>query len=196
VGLDDLRSVLADADLIVGTVLGRDDLVGPAELLQDPTSPRRRFLLDLAHPRNFDPALASIEGVNIIDLEHVFQRVDAVLETRSAQVPLAEAIVAEEVQEFQAWVRSRSSVGVLRAVRDQVMAVAQREAQRRSRGRSEAERQEMERFARSLARTLLHSPTLALRDADPTSAEGQWLMRSATSLFGVEGTDSDNGSTQ
>jgi glutamyl-tRNA reductase len=84
------------------------------------------------------------------------------------------------------WIRVREATPVLRAVREQVLELAAAEAERRSRGRSDAEREELLGFARSLARTLLHEPTLAIRRADPESPEGRSLLRTATTLFGLE----------
>ena len=122
-----------------------------------------------------------------MDLAEIFHQVEEAKRSRAAQVPRAEAIVDAEVENFAQWVRSRRSAPVLRAVREQILAIAQEEAERRASGRSDEERQEFSRFARSLARTLLHAPTVAIREADPSTPEGQWLLRTAPSLFGIEG---------
>lgn len=91
----------------------------------------------------------------------------------------------EEVEAFTRWLRSRESVAVLRAVREQVLELARAEADRHARGRPAAEQERIHRIVRSVARTLLHQPTAALRDADPSHADGRRLLESATVLFGV-----------
>lgn len=183
VGLDRVPELLGECHLVVGAVTADERVLGPEDLPRE--GPRPGFFLDLAHPRNFDPELASVEGVRVFDLDHVFERVEAAREERARQVPHAEAIVAEETEGFLQWLRTRENVDVLRAVRSQVLEVAQAVAERHGQGRTEAEQEDMRMLARSLARTLLHSPTLALRDADPRSDEGRWLLESATTLFGV-----------
>lgn len=184
-GLEDVPTLVSRADVLVGAVSGRDDLV-TADILRDAAvDGRRRYLLDLAHPRNFPADAVDVAGVWLMDLQQVFARVESALEARAAQIPRAESIVDAEVEEFALWLRSRETAPVLRAVREQVLAMAQQEAERRARGRTAEEREELLRFARSLARTLLHSPTVAIRDADPASPEGKCLLRTATSLFGV-----------
>lgn len=157
-----------------------------------PTSSERplRFL-DLAHPRNFDPALAEVPGVRLFDLDHVFERVEEARAARAAQVPRAEAIVREQAEAYEQWLRSRRSVDVLKAVRRQVLDLAQAEAERFGQGRSEEEKEQMRQLARSLARTFLHPPTLALREADPESPEGRFLLETAPGLFGVDPDDAD-----
>ena len=186
--LDALPSLLAGADLVVGAAAAPERLVRPDMLngAMKPGSSGPRYFLDLAHPGNFDPALAEVPGVELFDLEHVFERVEAARATRASQVPQAEAIVAEDVVSFVGWLRSRETVSVLRAIREQFLDVARDEAERQAPGPSSMGRDEMTRFARSLARTLLHAPTVALRDADPSTPEGRLLLESAAVLFGVD----------
>jgi glutamyl-tRNA reductase len=187
---DDLPGLVADADVIVGAVAERDDLVHPALVAEALSScaPRRRWFVDLAHPRNFHPDLATLPDVHLMDLEQVFAGVEAAREARAAQLPRAEALVAEDAEAFLKWIRSRRSVAVLRAVREQVLELAQAEAERAGRGRTEREREDLHRLARSLAKAVLHHPTLALREADATRAEGRRLLETATCLFGVDPT--------
>ena len=204
--LRDLPALLEESDIVVGAVEATGRMVelgavasitsrlassapngrGGAEGGGARPTERARYFMDLAHPRNFDPAIAELPGVRLFDLDLVFRRVTAARAARATEVPRAEAIVEEAATAFVAWQRSRDGVSVLRAVRGQVLELAQMEAERHGQGRTEAEREELRRFARSLARALLHPPTVALREADATSAEGRSLLESATRLFGVE----------
>jgi glutamyl-tRNA reductase len=184
---NNLPELIRDADVVVGAVGERDDLVTPTLLAEtvEGAPERQRWFLDLAHPRNFHPGLAELPGVHLMDLDHVFRGVEAAREARAAETPRAEAMVVEDAEVFMKWLRTRQSAAVLRAVREQVLEMAQAEAERHARGRSEEEREHLLRLARSLAHSMLHFPTLALRNADPTDAEGRKLLESATSLFGV-----------
>lgn len=188
IALDDLAEGVARADLVVGAVTADDYVVKPETLSGTNGRPggRPRYFLDLAHPRNFDPRLAELADVELFDLDHVFERVEAAKASRAAQVPRAEAIVNDQAEHFGTWLRSRQGVHVLRAVREHVLDVAQEEARRFARGRSEEEAEELRRFARSVARTLLHQPTVALREADPASPGGRSILEAAPALFGVE----------
>ncbi len=187
--LAELPALLAEADLIVGAVGGGGPLVTPelvASVAPIPGS-RTRYYLDLAHPRSVDPAVGALPGTRLFDLESVFEEVEEARRARATQTPRAERIVDGQAMAFARWQRSRGNVPVLRAVRAQVLEMARDEAERLSRGRSDEERRAMTRFARTLARTLLHQPTVALRDADPASVEGRALLESAGRLFGVAG---------
>ncbi|MEX2472897.1 MAG: glutamyl-tRNA reductase [Gemmatimonadota bacterium] len=191
VGLDRLPELLAGSDLVVGAVTAGEWLV-TADMMRAqarPSEARPVRFLDLAHPRNFDPALAEVPGVTLFDLDHVFERVESARAARAAQVPRAEAIVRDQAETFALWMRSRRSVDVLKAVRRQVLDLAKSEAERFGQGRSDEEKEQMRLLARSLARTLLHPPTLALREADPESPEGRFLLDAAPALFGVDPDD-------
>ena len=191
-GLDSVCEVLPDVEVIVGAVVTRDPIVTP-DMVRDASTPTtRRYFLDLAHPRNFDPALADLPGVTIFDLEHVFRRVEAARRARSAHIPRAEAIVAEEAEAFQRWRRSRASVALVKAVRAQVLDRAMAEADRYTAKAPEEQREQMRHLARSVARALLHGPTVALRDADPASEAGRALLSHASTLFGIEEPVDDN----
>jgi glutamyl-tRNA reductase len=182
--LEALPQLIAEADVIVGTVSGRQDLVTRAMVLQAGAG-RRRYIVDLAHPHNFAADFAGLPDLKMLDLAEVFERTEAARAARAGQVPLANAIVDAEVENFGHWVRGRETAPVLQAVREQVLALARAEAERRGQGRSDAERSELLQLARSIARAMLHSPTVAIRQADPRSAEGQSFLRAAASLFGA-----------
>lgn len=186
--LDRVADGVAEADLVVGAVTSDQYLVTPQTLaaLNGQVGDRRRYFLDLAHPRNFDPDLAGLESVELFDLDHVFERVEEAKASRAAQVPRAEAIVEAQAEHFRSWLCSRQGVHVLRAVREHVLDVAKEEAERFARGRSEEEQEQIRRFARSMARTLLHQPTVALREADPGSPWGRTILDAAPALFGVD----------
>ena len=81
---------------------------------------------------------------------------------------------------------SRRSVDTVKAVRAHVLSLANDEAERLTQGHSPEEREKMRLFARSLARTLLHAPTVALRSADPESPEGRFLIERLPALFGLD----------
>jgi glutamyl-tRNA reductase len=185
VGLTDLDGRLEEADVVVGALSSSQNFLSAADL--ERLEPGRgRVFIDLAHPRNFAPDLEGVDGVTLLDLQRVFDEVASARAARAAQVPQAEAIVVEEASNFRKWLKSRDSVSVLRALRDQVLDMAEAEASRQARGCSHAERERMQQFARSLARSILHPPTVALRGADASSREGRFLLESAAVLFGLD----------
>jgi glutamyl-tRNA reductase len=184
-GLSSLRTLIAEADVVVGAATGAQPLVTRELVEACRTARPSRHYLDLAHPRSIDSAIVGLPGVRLIDLEEVFERVASARRERGEQVPGAERIVDEQVEAYMGWRRSRDNVRVLRAMRAHVLELAQEEAARFSRGRSARESQRISYLARRAARSLLHGPTVALRKADPLTSEGRALLDTAEALFGA-----------
>jgi glutamyl-tRNA reductase len=151
-----------------------------------------RVMVDLSHPRSFHRNLSGVEGVEVVDLDELHERVRSARDSRAREVPRAEALVSARVERFESWMKGRTAVPVLRAMRESVLALAREEADRLGRGRSREDQEELRRLARSLARTLLHHPTLALRTADPDTPAGRSLLESTTDLFGLSPDTSHN----
>jgi len=187
-GLDQLDTCIAGRDLVVGAAAGRRRLVDVDMIrrLRGRGEAVPPHFLDLSHPRCIDPAIDALAGIRVLDLDLVQREIATARAARSAQAPHADAIVSDEVDRFMAWLRSRETAPVLTAVRERVLSMADRAAERHGRGLEPGERETLRRFARSLARTLLHQPTVALRDADPSSRDGRMLIASARQMFGVE----------
>lgn len=180
---DEIPRLLAGVDVVVGAIAAAEPAVTPGMMTTG--DGRTRYFLDLSLPRSIDPGLADLPGVELLDLDAIHRKVAAARKERAAQIPLARTIVLEEAARYQAWFRTRQVIPAVRAVRDHLLSVAEREAERHARGLDPEQRVVLRRFARSLARTILHDPTMALRRADPDSPDGQALLAVAGTLFGV-----------
>ena len=180
VPLSELAAEIAKADLVVGAAADSHHLITPESVLSY-REDKPLWFIDLAHPRNVHPDVTKISGVRVFDLDAVAKQVESAKAARLEQTPKAEAIVLEGVNHFEEWFRSRESVEVLTALRSHVLKLANDEAELITRGRGDTEKEEVLLIARSIARTLLHQPTVALRSADLSTDEGQKLLRSAHS---------------
>jgi glutamyl-tRNA reductase len=183
--LTSIDAALSRVDLVVGASGAPEHLVTLEMIRARPAEARPRCIVDLAHPRTFAPEIARLSGIVLMDLDHVSRRVDAAREARLEHLPRAQLLVEEEARAYETWYRSRESAAVVEAVRRHVLERALTEADRYAGRASDGQREQMRRLARSVARALLHQPTVALRDADPASERGRALLRHASELFGV-----------
>jgi glutamyl-tRNA reductase len=111
--MDHLREELVDADAIIVATNAQAPTVQAADL--EGTSVH--LVLDLSIPFNAAPAIAQLPGVTLINVDHLSKETDATITRRKAEVPKAEMIVAEHVEEFKAWYAMRQQLGMIRAVR-------------------------------------------------------------------------------
>lgn len=116
---DDLTAALADSDIVVTATGSPVPILSTATVETAMRSRRHRplFLIDIALPRDVDPAVGRLDQVflyNIDDLKHIVREN---LARRSSQIERAEAIVTEEVAAFMGWLGSRRAVPTVVALR-------------------------------------------------------------------------------
>jgi glutamyl-tRNA reductase len=164
--LDDLQQALADADLVVtstgavGAVVGHDTVA--AALAARPKRPL--FVLDLALPRDVDPAVRSLPGVTLADLESL----RSVLESAEsvADVEAVRRIVSEEVSRFLSWQRSVQVAPTVAALRGKATQVVDAELGRllaRLPDLDERSRAELAATLHRVVDKLLHAPTVRVK---------------------------------
>ena len=167
VGLDDLVAALAEADLVVSST-GAMGVVVEADAVREAMAGRADkplFLLDLALPRDVDPAVREIPGVRLADLDAL----RAVLDTEAETNDLDEcrAIVADEVAVFLAWQRSMRvapTVVALRAKADELIAGELDRLFGRVPDLDARSRAELEGAVRRVVDKLLHAPTVRVKE--------------------------------
>ena len=169
---DALDRLLAWADLVVSTTGAAEPIVTESRLkpiLAKRTRPNL-LILDLAVPRDFEPAIARLPSVylySVDDLQSVCQRNEAF---RKQQLPKARKIIDEEVQKILADWNLRQSGDTIRALRDQADLIRDSELHRLFSKQSMQElnaeaHQEILQAVDRVINKLLHGPLQSLREA-------------------------------
>ena len=166
-GLDDLASAIAEADVVISST-GANGLVIEAGVVRQAVERRAGrplFLLDLALPRDVDPAVREIPNVRLADLDALRAVLDT--EDTGAEVEECRQIVADEVAVFLAWQRSMRVAPTVVALRNKADALIAAELERLTTrvpdldGRSKAE---VENAVRRVVDKLLHAPTVRVKE--------------------------------
>jgi glutamyl-tRNA reductase len=148
-------------------------------------------ILDLAVPRDVEPAVAQLENVFLYDLDDLQAVAAHAAAERRNDVPAAERIVTEEVERFWGWYGGLVVVPVLREFRERMEAVRAAELERTLRRLthlSPADRDQIEYFSQALLNKFLHQPTVALKQA-AQAGRGYGLLDALKRLFGLERRD-------
>ncbi|MGD9548544.1 MAG: glutamyl-tRNA reductase [Candidatus Krumholzibacteriia bacterium] len=101
----ELTQAIAEADVILSTTGATEPVILP-EMVEEAVEHRKGkplFLLDIAVPRDIHPDVAKIGGVYLFGLEDLDEIIKGNLEARRRQIPHAEKIIKEELEEFQQW---------------------------------------------------------------------------------------------
>ena len=146
---------------------------------------QRLVLIDLAVPRDIDPAAAQIPGVALHAIDAIQRVVDATLSRRTAEIPRVERLVDDELARFDTWRRSRAVTPLVRELRAHFEQVRIEEVSRLLKHAPADERARAERLTQALVNRLLHGPTVSIKDADPTSDAGQSRLHAARDLFAL-----------
>jgi len=129
---DDMRRAIADADIVL-TATGSQRPIISRDDVRAVTGRRRSeplFIIDVAVPRDVDPAVSDIEQVFLYNVDDLQGIVQENLARRGAEIARAEAIVAEEVSRFTVWQRSRRAIPTVVALRQRFDDVRRAELQR------------------------------------------------------------------
>jgi glutamyl-tRNA reductase len=190
VALEQLPEQLVSADVVVAStasphpILSVEDLEG----VMKARGHRPLLLVDIAVPRDIDPACADITGVELYDMDDLQAAVAHTISTREAEARRAEDIVEEEIQRFAGWLGSFAAQPTIRALReygDQIVEQVLDENKGRWEQPSERDLARIEAVARSVMNRVLHEPTLHLRTLGDARSHGRLqIMRE---LFGLEG---------
>ncbi len=146
------------------------------------------FIIDIAIPRDVEPAIGELPNVfvySIDDLQHI---VTSNYERRKAEIPKAESIIAEEVENFWRWYAGLRAVPFIRQLREQAEGMRQDELQRTMSQLSHLssdDRERVERLTRSLLQKVLHQPTARIRAAAEDGREHD-ILEAVRYLFGLE----------
>jgi glutamyl-tRNA reductase len=147
---------------------------------------RPLFLIDLAVPRDLDPAIHELDGCYLYDIDDLESVVASSLAGRRREAARAEAIVAEEAERFREWQASREvvpAIASLRAWAEEIRA-AELERARGRLGLSEAQHAAVESVTAQIVNKLLHLPTVRLKEA-AAGADGGSYAEAVRHLFGL-----------
>lgn len=176
VGLGDLPNALVAADILIsatdapGYVVTREAIATATEAR--PTRPL--FLVDIAVPRDVDPACAELPNVVLYGIDDLKAHCNANRDRRSKEASRVRAIVDDEVGRFLNWERTRTVLPTVIALREWAEGVRRAElAEARSRLRQALQSANggdstniegvVEDLSRALVNKLLHDPTVRLK---------------------------------
>ena len=175
--LGELSTLLPDSDVVLATtgsmepILTRD-LVAQAMAGRAPDQPL--IIVDLAVPRDVEPAAGELDSVRLFGLDDLRTMSDANLEGRRREVGLAEVIVEQEVAQYDQARAIGRVQPVLAAFWQRAEGLRESEIARlfgEFEGIDPETRSRIEHFSGALVRKLLHEPSLRLRSA---SAHGHF----------------------
>jgi glutamyl-tRNA reductase len=148
---------------------------------------RRLLLVDLAVPRDLEPAIGELDGCYLYDIDDLEQIVVETLSLRRREAERAEAIVAAEAEKFYEWHASLDVVPAIASLRAHAEEIREAELQKAETllGRlDESQRRAVEAVTAQIVNKLLHLPTVRMKQA-AAAADGVLYAEAVRHLFGL-----------
>jgi glutamyl-tRNA reductase len=187
----ELLHSLVEADVVISSTTAPHAILS-VELMQEVMRQRVNrslLLIDIALPRDIDPAVAMLPGVHLYNLDDLQATVDEGISLRMQEVEHVKSIIAEEVDAFEHWLRSLSVVSTISDLRQHADTLRQQELARTMRllssSLSEREAAALQELTTRLVNKLLHVPTLRLKAA-AAAGQGHVYAEALRYLFDLE----------
>jgi glutamyl-tRNA reductase len=175
------------ADVVIGSAAATDYLITPP-MVQDVLRARRQrpmFFIDMAVPRNFDPAINALDNAYVYDIDDLARTIADNAGEREREALRAEGIVEEEVERFWRWFTSLEVVPTIVALREHVEAIRRAELEKALaslKDQAPRHRALLDALTSAIVNKILHGPISSLKHAsgEPDRAT---LLASARHLF-------------
>lgn len=187
--LDDLITQLREVDIVISST-GAAGLILRADEVRPLMRSRRNrplFFIDIAVPRDLDPALNDIDNVFLYDIDDLSQVVEGNRAEREKEAVTARQIIDEETHKFCRWQEGLAVTPTIAALRRKADDICRRELARTlpKLELNEGDRQRIERLAQSIASKMLYDPLQFLKS--PSCRQGDTAkIDMVRTVFGLE----------
>lgn len=168
VPFEQLFEHLHRADIVLTSTGATQFIITPDDL--DAVVRRRRmqpmFMIDIAVPRDIDPAVNELDAIYLYDMDDLQQVIAANLEGRKQEAEKAEAIIAEEINQFYKWVATLEVTPTIVALRNRFDELRRIELERTLAAWKDAPpdaAKRLESLTSALLNKILHHPTSTLK---------------------------------
>jgi len=162
-----LAEAVAETDLVFASTAASHFVI--TEAMLRPIMPVRRrgdlLLIDLAVPRNIDPAIRSLDGVCLYDIDDLRAAVDRNLAQRRTEIPKVERIVEKELAAFERWYKTHEIAPTIKDLVASIESLRQGEIERVAKYFSAEQLERIDQLTRRLVKKVLHHPITRLKDS-------------------------------
>jgi glutamyl-tRNA reductase len=170
ISLERIDEAIATADILVSSTSSPELVLTSEDVAKALPARKGRplLLIDLAVPRDLDPAINELADCYLYDIDDLEAVVQETLAGREGEFAKAEAIAVAEGERFREWLASLDAVPTIKSVRARAEAIRRGELAKSSArlaGLSERELEAVDSLTSRIVNKLLHEPILQLKEA-------------------------------
>lgn len=183
--LDRLEEALPRADILISSTASPEPVIRAADVKAALRKRRHRpmFMVDIAVPRDIDPAISKIKDVYLYTIDDLQQVVDENMQQRSEAARAAQSGVDEAVAAFMRWLYGMRAARTLKRIREQSHEfetdLTQRALNRLQAGQDPEK--VLQQLASTLTNKILHTPSRQLREA--AEQQDYSVLKAADRIF-------------
>ena len=188
---EDFLSVMGEVDIVITSTAAPEPIIRAPQVAAVLGVRRTRplFFIDIAVPRNVEPAVNDLDHVFCYDVDDLRSVVESNLRERQREAQRAEALVEREVGKFADRLRELEVVPTIVSLREKLEEIRRGEVTRalaRLPGADESVRQALEALSQGIVNKVLHGPTVKLRDSSKDGHGRRWI-EVISEVFGLGG---------
>lgn len=188
IGLDAIPGKLPNTDIMVCCTASDEPVIHRAMVEQAARARHSRpmFIIDIAVPRDVEPAVGDLDNVYLYNIDDLEQIVARNLDCRQEELSRCMAIVDQEVDEFVEWLHADEAAPTIRDLVEAVQTTKDQELDRlrpKLDNVSQADWEQIVHMADRLANKVTHHPATTLRDQAKRGEK--WYIEAARRLFGL-----------
>jgi len=191
VPFDQLEATLARVDIVITSTAAPEPVVTAAQVRAALHARRGRplFFIDIAVPRNVEPAVNDLEGAFCYDIDDLRAVVESNLKERQREAQRAQVLLEREVDKFVGRLQQLEVVPTIVSLREKLEAIRRAELERalaRLPGAAEDTRRVMDALSQAIVNKVLHAPMVKLKDSSRAGHGRRWTEM-ISELFGLRG---------
>ena len=189
IAIEEIPKYLNEVDLFISSTAAPEALFNSEQLLNesDRKNQKNLLIIDIAIPRDIDPAVADVTGVTLLDMDNLRDFAEPSRVQRETDLVIVRKVISEETNRFLDQQSARKVAPLITEFRDSAEEIRQIELKRfeaRLANLSDDQRNAIESLTQGILGKILHDPTVSLNEA-AGSPRGERLADALRELFNL-----------
>ena len=189
IAIEEIPKYLNEVDLFISSTAAPEALFNSEQLLNesDRKDQKNLLIIDIAIPRDIDPAVADVTGVTLLDMDNLRDFAEPSRVQRETDLVIVRKVISEETNRFLDQQSARKVAPLITEFRDSAEEIRQIELKRfeaRLANLSDDQRNAIESLTQGILGKILHDPTVSLNEA-AGSPRGERLADALRELFNL-----------
>ncbi|WP_054956396.1 glutamyl-tRNA reductase [Paenibacillus dakarensis] len=195
-GMREALERLHEVDIIISSTGADEYVLNPAAVKESmkkrPSQPL--FMIDIAVPRNIDPAVGEVSNVFLYDIDDLEGIVESNMEMRRTEAAKIEVMIEEEMAAFHQWLKTLGVRPAIRALQDKSNTIHEDTLEslfNKLPELDERQRKVIRRLTKSIVNQMMHDPINRIKEMTG-GKNGAEALEYFTQLFALESLMKEN----